>query len=123
MSGRVVKLSGRQKRKARVKRRLGVGGGGRARLSVFRSNKHIYAQVVVDVDGKTVASASTLSKEIKGSSASLSKLDVAKKVGELVGKVAKENGIVKVVFDRSGYLYHGRVKALADGAREAGLEF
>ena len=121
MSGRVVKLTGWQKRKARVKRSLGTSTD-RARLSVYRSNKHIYAQVI-GIEGVTVASASTLTKELKGKLAKMNKVDAAKKVGELVGKAAKDKGIDKVVFDRSGYLYHGRVKALADGAREAGLEF
>lgn len=121
MSGRVVKLTGWQKRKARVKKSLGATGV-KARLSVYRSNKHIYAQVV-GVEGGTVASASTLVKELKEQVSKMNKIDAARKVGEIVGKAAKDKGIDKVVFDRSGYLYHGRVKALADGAREAGLKF
>jgi large subunit ribosomal protein L18 len=96
------------------------------RLSVFRSAKHIYAQVVDDVAGKTVAHASTLSKDVRAEAASqerAKKLDAAKKVGEAIAKALLAKGISKVVFDRNGYLYHGRVRALADAARKAGLKF
>src|SRR5512139_2402358 len=112
----------RQNRKARIRRRI-FGTEHRPRLSVFRSAKHIYAQLVVDSTGATILAASTLSPELRGDIAGLKKSDAAKKVGELLGKKAAEKNIRKVVFDRNGFLYHGRIKALADGARESGLEF
>jgi len=112
----------RQKRKARIRTRM-FGTEQRPRLSVFRSAKHIYAQLVVDSTGSTILTASTLSPEIRVDIAGLKKSDAAKKVGEFLGKKAVEKNIRKVVFDRNGFLYHGRVKALADGARESGLEF
>jgi len=112
----------RQKRKARIRTRM-FGTEQRPRLSVFRSAKHIYAQLVVDSTGSTILTASTLSPEIRVDIAGMKKSDAAKKVGELLGKKAVEKNIRKVVFDRNGFLYHGRVKALADGARESGLEF
>jgi len=90
-------------------------------LSIFRSNKHIYAQIIDDTRGVTLAAASTKDKELSLSIGS--NVEAAQKVGELVAKRALAAGIAQVVFDRSGYLYHGRVKALADGARSAGLEF
>lgn len=99
------------------------GSPERPRLNVFRSLKHIYAQAIEDSTGKTLASASTLSPEIKGSLRSLGNVEAAKKVGELIAKKCLEKGIQKVVFDRSGYLYHGRVKALAEAARANGLIF
>ena len=110
----------RRKRHARVRTKL-TGTEARPRLNVFRSNKHIYAQLIDDVNGVTLASASTLDKEINLDSSS--NLDAAVKIGELVAKRAVEKGIKAVIFDRGGYLYHGRVKALADAARENGLEF
>jgi large subunit ribosomal protein L18 len=110
----------RRKRHARVRTRLS-GTEARPRLNVFRSNKHIYAQLIDDVNGVTLASASTLDKEVSLDSAS--NIDAAVKIGELVAKRAVEKGIKTVIFDRGGYLYHGRVKALADAARENGLEF
>ena len=110
----------RRKRHARVRTRLS-GTEARPRLNVFRSNKHIYAQLIDDVNGVTLASASTLDKEINLDSSS--NLDAAVKIGELVAKRAVEKGVKTVIFDRGGYLYHGRVKALADAARENGLEF
>jgi large subunit ribosomal protein L18 len=100
-----------------------VGTPERPRLNVFKSSKHIYAQVIDDATGKTLASASTLDKEIRDQVAELTKTDAAKLVGKTVGERAKKNGIDTVVFDRGGYLYHGRVKVLAEGARESGLEF
>jgi len=115
--------TGWEKRKARVGKRIRAAAGGRLRLNVYRSNKHIYAQIVDDAQGKTVAAASTLTAGLKEAAAKSNKVDVAKQVGELIGKLAKEKGIESVVFDRSGYLYHGRIKALAEGAREAGLKF
>lgn len=110
----------RQKRHARVRAKLS-GTEARPRLNVFRSSKHIYAQLIDDVKGVTLASASTLDKEI-GTEAT-SNAEAAQKVGELIAKRAVEKGYKAVVFDRGGYLFHGRVKALADAARENGLEF
>ena len=111
--------------KARLKRHLRVrakisGTADRPRLNVFRSSKHIYAQVIDDVKGVTLVSASTLEKSFEGAG---SNKEAACKVGLLVAEKAKQKGISKVVFDRGGYLYHGRVKELAEGAREGGLEF
>ena len=110
----------RRKRHARVRTRLS-GTEARPRLNVFRSNKHIYAQLIDDVNGVTIASASTLDKDINLDSSS--NVDAAVKIGELVAKRAVEKGVKTVIFDRGGYLYHGRIKALADAARENGLEF
>lgn len=92
-------------------------------MSVFRSAKHIYAQVIDDTCGATLVSASTLDKEFKENKAEGKKAEVAKVVGNLIGKRALDKGINKVVLDRNGFLYHGRIKALSDGAREAGLNF
>jgi len=110
----------RKKRHGRVRAKVS-GTAVRPRLNVYRSNKHIYAQIIDDVNSVTIASASTLDKELTLESAG--NVDAAVQVGQLVAKRAKEKGITNVVFDRGGYLYHGRVKALADAAREAGLEF
>jgi large subunit ribosomal protein L18 len=96
---------------------------GRARLSVFRSSRHIYAQVIDDTEGKTLAAASTLDKDLKPSLPKGSDLAAAQAVGKLLAQRALQAGVKDVVFDRGGYLYHGRVKALADAAREAGLNF
>jgi large subunit ribosomal protein L18 len=110
----------RKKRHARVRAKLS-GTAARPRLNVFRSNKHIYAQVIDDMNGVTLASASTLDKDFTLESSS--NLEAAKLIGELVAKRAVEKGISAVVFDRGGYLYHGRIQALADAARENGLQF
>jgi len=110
----------RKKRHGRVRAKVS-GTAVRPRLNVYRSNKHIYAQIIDDVNSVTIASASTLDKELTLESAG--NVDAAVQVGQLVAKRAKEKGITNGVFDRGGYLYHGRVKALADAAREAGLEF
>ena len=110
----------RKKRHARVRRNL-FGTESRPRLNVYRSNKHIYAQLIDDVNGVTLASASTVDKELTLDATS--NAEAAKQVGELIAKRALDKGFKSVVFDRGGYLYHGRVKALADAAREAGLEF
>ena len=110
----------RKKRHARVRSKLS-GTAERPRLNVFRSNKHIYAQLIDDVNAVTIVSASTLDKELNVDGTS--NVDAATKVGELVAKRAIEKGVSNVVFDRGGYLYHGRIKALADAAREAGLQF
>jgi large subunit ribosomal protein L18 len=96
---------------------------GRARLSVFRSSKHIYAQVIDDSAGRTVVAASTLDKDLRGALKKGSDLEAAQAVGKLVAERALKAGVTDVVFDRGGYIYHGRVKALADAAREAGLNF
>ena len=118
----MAKLVGRARRKLRIRKNIS-GSEERPRLSVFRSGKHIYAQVVKDTDGSTLAAASTLSRDLKSSLESDDKTAAAKKVGALIAKICLEKKIEKVVFDRNGYLYHGRVKALADAAREAGLQF
>ncbi|MCA1032778.1 50S ribosomal protein L18 [Bacillus timonensis] len=110
----------RKKRHARVRSKL-TGTATRPRLNVFRSNQHIYAQVIDDVNSVTLASASTLDKDLTLDSTA--NLEAATKIGELVAKRALDKGITTVVFDRGGYLYHGRIKALAEAAREAGLEF
>ena len=112
----------RAKRKKRVRSRV-KGTSERPRLNVFRSLKHIYAQAIEDTTGKTVVSASTKSPELKGSFRYPGNVEAAKKVGELIAKKCLEKGIQKVVFDRSGYLYHGRIKALAEAARAGGLAF
>src|SRR5262245_27773601 len=96
---------------------------GRARLSVFRSSKHIYAQVIDDVKGATVAAASSVEKDVKARLNAGANKDAAKEVGKLIAERAVKAGVKQVVFDRGGYLFHGRVKALADGAREGGLSF
>jgi len=111
--------------KARIKRHMRIrnkisGTAERPRLNVFRSNKNIYAQIIDDLSGKTLAAASTLDKEIEGNGGNK---EAAKEVGKLVAKRAADKGITEVVFDRGGYVYHGRVKELADGAREGGLKF
>jgi large subunit ribosomal protein L18 len=111
------------RRKATVRRSIKQAAGGRARLSVFRSSKHIYAQVIDDVKGTTVASASSLEKDMRGSLKTGANVDAAKAVGKLVAERAIGKGVKDVVFDRGGYLYHGRIKALADAAREGGLKF
>ena len=116
----MAKLTGQQKRKFRIRNKVS-GTAVRPRLSVFRSAKHMYAQVINDVDGVTVAAASTLSTDLK--SADGDKTNAAKQVGALIAKACKDKSVDSVVFDRNGFLYHGRVKALAEGAREAGLEF
>jgi large subunit ribosomal protein L18 len=117
-----MRIVGRERRKLRIRRKVN-GTGNRPRLSVFRSAKHIYAQVVDDAAGTTIAHSSTLSRSVRDSLSEASKLEAAKKVGQSIAKVLLERGIDKVVFDRSGYLFHGRVRALADAAREAGLKF
>lgn len=116
------KVAARLRRKTRVRTRVS-GTPTRPRLSVFRSTGHIYAQIVDDLAGRTLVSASTLSQELKGRLSGKKKLEQAKLVGALLAERARAAGISKVVFDRDGFLYHGRVAALAEGAREKGLEF
>jgi len=111
------------RRKSRVRRVLAARSAGRPRLSVHRSSKHIYAQVIDDAAGKTVAAASTLEKDAKGSGKTGADKAAAAAVGKLIAERALKAGIKVVVFDRGGYLYHGRVKALGDAAREGGLDF
>ncbi|MCB1506245.1 MAG: 50S ribosomal protein L18 [Hyphomicrobiaceae bacterium] len=111
------------RRKARVRRALRARAAGRPRLTVHRSSKHIYAQIIDDVAGKTLASASTLEKDLKGSLKTGADTAAAAAVGKLLGERATAAGVKQVMFDRGGYLFHGRVKALADAAREAGLDF
>ena len=117
-----MQITGRERRKLRIRRKIN-GTGERPRLSVFRSLNHIYAQVVDDVAGKTVAHCSTLAKDVKPQANETNKSEAAKLVGKTIAAQLKSKGITKVVFDRNGYLYHGRIKALAEGAREGGLEF
>ena len=109
------------RRKATVRRAIKEAATGRARLTVFRSSKHIYAQVIDDLKGSTVAAASSLEKDMRSKTGA--NVDAAKAVGKLVAQRAIEQGVKSVVFDRGGYLYHGRIKALADAAREGGLQF
>jgi large subunit ribosomal protein L18 len=111
------------RRTAKVRRNVRRAAGNRARLSVFRSSKHIYAQVIDDVKGETLASASSLEKDMRGSMKTGANVEAAKAVGKRLAERAAAKGVKDVVFDRGGYLYHGRVKALADAAREAGLNF
>ena len=111
------------RRKRRVRLALRRSGGGRPRLSVFRSSKHIYAQVIDDARGETLASASSLEKEMRAGSNTGADIDAAKAVGKLLAERAVKKGVKEVVFDRGSYLYHGRIKALADAARESGLSF
>jgi large subunit ribosomal protein L18 len=110
------------KRKKRVRKKI-IGASERPRLNVYRSNRHIYAQVIEDAAGKILITASTLSKEFRDKIKDSKKAEAAKKIGEFIAKKAIAKGIDNVVFDRGGFLYHGRVKAVADGAREAGLKF
>ena len=121
-------VSKESRQKIRVKKHMKIrnrfsGTAERPRLAVFRSNNHVYAQVIDDVAGKTIVSASTLEKDIKAELKNTDDIEAATKVGNVVAKRALEKGIKAVVFDRGGYIYHGKVKALADAAREAGLEF
>ena len=111
------------RRRATVRRAIKEAATGRARLTVFRSSKHIYAQVIDDLKGETLASASSLEKSMRESGNTGANIDAAKAVGKLLAERAVKNGVTEVVFDRGGYLYHGRVKALADAARESGLSF
>ncbi len=116
------KLAARLKRRQRIRRKIS-GSEARPRLSVFRSTRHIYAQIIDDGKGQTLVAASTLSGELKDKLSGLKKADAAKEVGRLLAVRAKEKGISQVVFDRNGFIYHGRVKAVAESCRENGLEF
>ncbi len=110
-----------EKRRRRNRTALRARGSGRPRLSIHRSGKHIYAQVIDDAEGKTLAAASTLGKDLAGKPGAT--IEAAKGVGQRVAEAAKAAGVTQVVFDRGGFLFHGRVKALAEAARESGLEF
>ena len=122
MSSTNPRTIARIKRKARIRKTV-FGTPDRPRLSVFRSAKHIYAQIINDTSGNTVAAASTVEQAFKEQSKFESKVAAANYVGKLIAQRALEKGINQVVFDRNGYLYHGRVKAISDGAREEGLNF
>ena len=111
------------RRSARIRRQIKAVANGRPRLSVHRSSKHIYVQVIDDARGHTLAAASTLEKDLKGSLKTGADIDAAAAVGKLVAERALKAGVKDVVFDRGSYIYHGRVKALAEAAREAGLSF
>ncbi len=112
----------RERRKESIRKRV-RGVSERPRLSVYRSSKHMYAQIIDDSIGTTIVTASTLSQEVKDKIKGIKKKEAAEVVGEVVAKRAIEKGVKKVVFDRNGFMYHGRVKALAEGARKGGLEF
>jgi large subunit ribosomal protein L18 len=117
-----MQVVGRERRKLRIRRKIS-GTAERPRVTVFRSLKHIYAQAIDDVTGKTLAHTSTLAGDVKSAIGESDKTDAAKKVGAALAKALLAQGVSQVVFDRNGYLYHGRVSALAEGAREAGLKF
>ena len=117
-----LKKRARLKRKKRIRKNL-VGTQERPRLSVFRSSKHIYAQVIDDTYGRTLVAASSMEKEVREHPEFENKVAVAGFIGKLIADRAIKKGISKVVFDRNGFLYHGRVKAISDGARETGLDF
>ncbi|HEY0352524.1 MAG TPA: 50S ribosomal protein L18 [Enterovirga sp.] len=117
------KKGAEDRRKARVRRAIRKAANGRPRLSVHRSSKQIYAQVIDDERGYTLAAASTLEADMRGKLKTGANVEAAAEVGRLLAERAKQAGVTQVIFDRSGYLYHGRVKALADAAREGGLDF
>jgi large subunit ribosomal protein L18 len=118
-----ISAKGAERRKARVRKALKARAFGRPRLSVFRSDKNIYAQIIDDTTGRTLAAASTLEKDVRGSFKSGGNAEAAVAVGKLIAERGTQAGVSEVVFDRGSYLYHGRVKALADAAREGGLQF
>ena len=118
-----ISAKGAERRKARVRKALKARAFGRPRLSVFRSDKNIYAQIIDDTTGRTLAAASTLEKDVRGSVKNGGNADAAVAVGKLIAERGTKAGVAEVVFDRGSYIYHGRVKALADAAREGGLQF
>jgi len=122
VAGVISRAESRKRRQARVRRKV-TGTADRPRLCVFRSSKHIYAQIIDDTQGVTVASASTRDKSVVDGLAYTGNVEAAKAVGEKIAQNAQEKGIRNVVFDRNGFVYHGRVKTVADAAREAGLDF
>ncbi|CAB1061063.1 LSU ribosomal protein L18p (L5e) [Olavius sp. associated proteobacterium Delta 1] len=117
-----IRQQARLKRKKRIRKKI-HGTPDRPRLSVFRSARHTYAQIIDDSQGRTLMTASTVDHQTKDAPKFESKVDAAKFVGKLIGERALDKGIIKVVFDRNGFLYHGRIKSLSEGAREAGLVF
>jgi large subunit ribosomal protein L18 len=112
-----------ERREARVRKAVRAAANGRPRLSVFRSSKQIYAQIIDDAAGQTLAAASTVEKDVRVGLKTGADVDAATLIGKLIAERALKAGVTKVVFDRGSYMYHGRVKALAEGAREGGLEF
>mgnify|MGYP000270521325 FL=1 len=123
MAGMNLRKRGRLLRRRSIRRQV-RGTEGRPRLCVYRSNKHLYAQVISDESGRALAAVSTLSAELKESvKAKTATVSAAKEVGQLIAKKCQEQGIRTVVFDRNGFLFHGRIRAVAEGAREAGLQF
>lgn len=117
-----MQIVGRERRKLRIRRKMS-GTAGKPRLSVFRSANHIYAQVVDDATGTTLAHTSTLARDVREGLEGTKKVAQAQKVGTAIAKLLIAKGVKEIVFDRNGYLYHGRIKALADAARKAGLKF
>ena len=118
-----ISAKGAERRKARVRKALKARAFGRPRLSVFRSDKNIYAQIIDDATGRTLAAASTLDKDIKSKVKNGGTAEAAATIGKLIAERGTKAGIAEVVFDRGAYIYHGRVKALAEAAREGGLQF
>ncbi len=121
MANTSARLVARLKRKKRIRKNI-FGSMERPRMSVFRTANHIYAQIIDDVKGETLVAVSTLDKGYKENPVQGKKVEVAKAIGQMIGKKALDKGITQVVLDRNGFLYHGRIKALSDGAREAGLK-
>jgi large subunit ribosomal protein L18 len=117
-----VRTESRRRIRSRIRRRV-KGSGERPRLAVFKSGRHIYAQVIDDATGATIAHASSLDAALKGEKKPAANRETATRVGTLVAERAKEKGVARVVFDRGGYIYHGKIKALAEAARQGGLEF
>ncbi|RKX68502.1 50S ribosomal protein L18 [candidate division WOR-3 bacterium] len=117
-----MRLKGRERRHKRIRKRI-LGTEARPRLCVFRSLKHIYGMLIDDLNNRTILTVSSLNQKIRKGKKKKKKVEVAREVGKLLAKMALERNIVSVVFDRAGYKYHGRVKALAEGAREGGLKF
>ena len=118
-----ISAKGAERRKARVRKALKARAFGRPRLSVFRSDKNIYAQIIDDANGRTLAAASTLDKDVKSTVKNGGSSEAAAVIGKLIAERGTKAGVAEVVFDRGAYIYHGRVKALADAAREGGLQF
>lgn len=118
-----ISAKGAERRKARVRKALKARAFGRPRLSVFRSDKNIYAQIIDDATGRTLAAASTLDKDVKATVKNGATSEAAATIGKLIAERATKAGVADVIFDRGAYIYHGRVKALADAAREGGLQF
>ena len=118
-----ISAKGAERRKARVRKALKARAFGRPRLSVFRSDKNIYAQIIDDATGRTLAAASTLDKDIKSKVKNGGTAEAAATIGKLIAERGTKAGVAEVIFDRGAYIYHGRVKALADAAREGGLQF